>query len=75
MKKLKVTWQDGNWNRDGQQPIASVELPEKTKVRHVGEGTLVFETPGDGVNTGARIALVVPEQRLISAVQVEADNG
>ena len=71
-KKLKVTWQDGNWNRDGQQPIATVELPMGASVASVGDDTLVFKAPGS-----AQTLLVVPGQRLISAVEIEGEavNG
>jgi hypothetical protein len=73
VKKLKVTWQDGSWNRNGEQPIASAKLPEKTRVRHVGEDTLIFEV-SLGYDKGTQILLVVPEQRLISAILAEDDN-
>lgn len=70
MKKLKVTWQDGPWNPDGQQPVAAIDLPYGCLIRSVGEDTLVFTLPGSGA-----LALVVPGQRLISAIEVETDNG
>lgn len=70
MKKLKVTWQDGSWNCDGQQPIATAVLARGTGVRAVGEDTLVFTEPGSGI-----ITLVIPAQRLVSAVEEETDNG
>lgn len=66
MQKLKVTWQGDNWNRDGQQPIASALLRLGSSVAAVGEDTLVFTEPGSG-----SAVLVIPGQRLISAVVVE----
>lgn len=71
MEKLKVTWQDGNWKRDGEQPIATALIPLGSSVSAVGEDTLVFKKPSSGVTV-----LVVPGQRLISAVVVEeGENG
>lgn len=65
-KVLKVTWQDGMWNRDGEQPTASAEVPVNATVTVVGE-TLVFQRGG----VGSAICLVVPETRLISATPVD----
>lgn len=66
MKKLKVTWQDGSWNTAGEQPIATAEVSVNVTVTPVGE-TLVFRQGG----TNGPICLVVSEQRLISAVEIE----
>jgi hypothetical protein len=68
MSKLKVTWQDGPWD-SREQPVATLLLPGDVNVAHLGEDTLVFRSTGD-----IRILLVIPEQRLISAVAVE-ENG
>ena len=67
--KLKVTWQDGPWNRDGKQPVAAALLDQDSTAEHIGEDTLIFRTPG-----GGQIALVVPEQRLISALLVDEEE-
>lgn len=67
--KLKVTWQDGPWNRDGRQPVAAALLDQDSTAEHIGEDTLIFRAPG-----GGQIALVVPEQRLISALLVDEDE-
>jgi hypothetical protein len=71
MKKLKVTWQDGSWMRDGDQSTASAEIPWNATVTAVGE-TIVFS---DGGRPGSTIHLVVPESRLISAVEIEAEGS
>lgn len=62
--KLKVTWQDGSWNRDGQQPIATKLVPRGVQLVNVGEDTLVFKD-------GSGIVLAIPGQRLISVVEEE----
>jgi hypothetical protein len=71
VKKLKVTWQDGSWNRNGEQPVATALLDENVSATHLGEDTLVFKASGS-----AKIVLIIPEQRLISAVlEEEQANG
>lgn len=71
MKNLKVTWQDGSWNRDGQQPTATAMLPLDVAVSAVGEDTLVFRKSN---MSGTSALLVIPAQRLISAVEEEVSE-
>jgi hypothetical protein len=63
VKKIKVTWMSGTWNADD-AATDSAEIPAAAQLNAVGD-TLVFKT-GDG------ICLIIPEQRLISAVEIEA---
>jgi hypothetical protein len=70
VKKLKVTWQDGSWNTDGVQPIATAEIPEASSVEAVGDDTLVFRSRPNS-DMGARLCLVIPASRLISAFVIE----
>jgi hypothetical protein len=62
-RKLKVTWQDGSWNRDGDLPIAEAMVPAGAQLVNVGDDTLVFKD-GNG------IVLAIPGQRLISVVEI-----
>lgn len=69
MRKLKVTWQDGSWDQPG-QPTSSVDVPVHVMVADVG-GSLVFR---DGAS-GSRVYLVIPESRLISAVEIDTEEA
>lgn len=73
MKKLKVTWQDGSWNRDGDQPIATAEIPEKSQIDAVGDDTLVFRSWPDE-QSSIRINLAIPAGRLISVIEIEVQE-
>lgn len=66
MKKLRVTWQDGQWIRDGDQKVTTTDIHHQAVVKITGE-TLGFLEPGSN-----RVLLIIPENRLISAVPVEA---
>lgn len=68
MSALKVTWQDGSWNRNGEQPVATVLLDKNVSAMHIGEDTLVFKA-----SVSEKIVLIIPEQRLISAVLVNEE--
>lgn len=68
MQKLRVTWQDGSWNREGDQPVASADVPAGVGVKALSEDSLVF------VTGGGQIHLVIPCQRLISAVLVDVED-
>ena len=65
MRNLKVTWQDGSWNRDGDQPIATATVSAGAQLVNVGEDTLVFKD-------SSGIVLAIPGQRLISVVEIVA---
>jgi len=62
VRKLKVTWLSGSWNTDD-SPTATADIPAAAQIGAVGD-TLIFKT-------GSGICLVIPEQRLISAVEIE----
>lgn len=71
-KNLKVTWLSGAWDVD--QSVAEFLVPaDNLQTAVVGE-TLVFRraVPGDVV--GGHVYLIVPESRLISAVEVPEDT-
>lgn len=75
MKQLKVTWQDGGWNRDGVQPTATAFVPaDDLQTVVVGE-TLVFRKIERNNPVGGQVYLIVPESRLISAIVVEGETS
>lgn len=73
MKKLKVTWHDGPWPDVADPAVASQLIPQDAVPSMVGE-TLVFKAPSaDRMST--KIVLMVPDARLISVIEVEADDA
>jgi hypothetical protein len=60
VKKLKVTWHDRG------QSIATADVHVQSKVSLLGE-ILVFQDPG-----ASAAVLMIPQGRLISAVEIEA---
>lgn len=65
-EKLRVTWQDGLWSRDGKNEIGTADLAADTSVTRVGE-TLVF------LDHYKKPVLVFAEARLILASRVEVE--
>lgn len=64
---LKVTWQDGPSGLGNGQPIATATVPAYRLATTVIGETLVFRQ-GD---QAGQVYLIIPEQRLISAVPVD----
>jgi len=68
VKKLKVTWMNGSWTDGVDQTITSAEVHVQARISLLGE-TVVVQDPGS-----MEVVLVIPENRLISAVQVEVGD-
>lgn len=75
MKKLRVTWFAGRWSEEGEQTAGSADLPENVRAKMVGE-SLEFYLRGSATEgTGERTVLILPESRLVSAVQVDVPDA
>lgn len=64
MIKLKVRWQGGSWSNLGDQPVEEELLDGNVQIRREGEALVFFLTTNS-------ILLVVPQNRLLSAVRVD----
>jgi len=72
MKKLRVTWYDAPWDTSfsGEQPVKTADVPVDTRIRPLGDETLVFI-----LGSGDRVQLAIPASRLISVVLTDVEAG
>lgn len=70
MKVLKVAWHDGPWSHgvNEVQPVQTAKLDPRCRVGSVSEDNLVFRL-------GDEVQLVIPGNRLISAVLIDVEAG
>lgn len=68
MQKLRVTWNDKGWDPGETESVATADIPADSTPVNLGN-MLVFRN-----GPRSTVVLVVPQHRLIAAVQVEVEG-
>jgi hypothetical protein len=70
MKMLRVSWLEG-WASESSQKTVSYDIPADSLVTAIVGETLVFRHQASGNLVGGHVYLIIPEHRLLSAVEIE----